>query len=201
MRVAVIVLMAVMLSGHPAAAHGRRQNEQGILQVRHDGTSLLYEVTFPEGPASARWFWRADVNHNGRVEAGEFERLAADLAQELSRRVHLSLEGNLLPWRVLDAKVRASSSRPEGKLSAMVLLGTREMPPGRRKIELRIDPLVRSTEAAQIAFESSVGEFVEVVGGRPVGPEGGSLSRPIVGLASGERCLLLVEIEKPSQPR
>ena len=191
-----VIAAAVLLVARLSSAHESRQNEHGLLQFRPDGTSLLYEVTFPEGPVSARWFWTADLNRNGRLEEAEFGQLAASIAQELSRRVQLTLEGNRLPWRVSDAKVRASSTKPDGKLAAIVLLETREMPAGRRKIELRADPLVRSTAPAAIAFESVVGDFVEVVGGRALEGGGGSLSRPSVGLASGDRCRLLLNVEK-----
>ena len=170
------LLLGCLLAAGPASAHKQVASERGILQFRADSTELLYEISFPPGPEAAHWRLLYDRDHNGRLSAEEYGLLARGMAEALKTRVKLFLEGNELPLRVIDAKVSATeASNPlTGKLQALVWLGAREMPPGLRKVEVEVKPIIDPAEPVLIRLEPDRSTIDSIVGVPQVSIDGGN---------------------------
>lgn len=186
-------LLALLVSG-PASAHEQASAEKALLQLRAEQTQLLLELSFPEAPEAARWRIRADLDRNGRLTPDEYGLLARSLAVEASRRIRFRIDGAEFPWKVRDAKVTNGGDGDglSGRLQALVFLEAREVPPGVRKVEVSVEPMVRRDRAVELAIESPVGPLRSLTGGRPIPGRAEA-----VGLAPKERCTFVVDVAKP----
>ena len=200
------VLAALVLTGAAARAHEQTPSDRAIVQFRAEATEILYEAAFPAGPDAARWRLKYDLDHDGRLSDWEQGRLAEGLALAVRARVRLKLEGAAQELRVLDAKVTdVSGAGAQAPLAALALLGTREMPPGLRKIELSIEPLVDRSRPVLVRVETGAAKLRSLVGGGGGTAEGGV---PVVLLRRGETCTMVLDVptagagkaEAPSPP-
>jgi hypothetical protein len=185
LRTAVV---AGCLAASIASAHEARPLESALVQLGPDRTQLLFEWSLPASPDSVRRRIRADADHNGRLSPAEYGHLAATLAGETARALSLRLDGALVEWRIVDAKVTPGRDGDghAGGLEALVFLETRPVPPGEHQVTFALQPPGRSGRRVRVAFESRAGPIRSLVGGRPAeGPE-------TVTLGPGETCVLIV---------
>lgn len=168
MRAAAVLLVLLPAL---ARAHDEQVHERAVLQFRPDGTGVLYELNFPPGAAAARWRLLFDLDRNGRLSASEYGRLAKGIANAVADAMVLTLERSRVPLRVVDAKVTPSPAPDgfSGKLAAIVLLEARALPPGLRRVELALTPVVDRERSAAVRLEPDHARIESLIGGRPGG--------------------------------
>jgi len=166
-----------------------------VLQFRPDATEIFYEAAFPSGPDAARWRLRFDADHDGHLSEHEYDLMAEGLGAAIRGHLTLRLEGGELPLKVLDARVTATSGAAiDGRFAAAVLFGTRELPPGLRKVELTVDPVADRSRPALVRVETENARVQSIAGG---GGGSDASGVPVVLLRRGERCTLLVDVATP----
>ncbi len=195
-RWALAICIAASL---PADAHQGVPQEHAILQLRPDTTEILYEMSFPAGAAAARWRLLFDEDRNGRLSATEYEHLAGGLAEALRSKIALKLEGNRIPLRVIDAKVTSTDAADglSGPLAALVWLGTREIPPGTRKVDLEVTPLIDPMEPALIRLELGEAKLDSIQGGVHGKTDDGA---DAVRLRRGLHCTMIINVPRTNHP-
>ena len=172
--------------------------ESAILQVRPDSTQILYEVLIPEGVAAVRWHLIYDRDHNGRLSEDEYNSMAQGIARTIRDNLKLKLEGNDIPVEVVDAKIQAAYANDglSGKISALVILQAREIPPGLRKLEIEMTPLVDAGKPAIFRLEPVEASIESIAGAIQLRFEDGTLG---VKLQAGTHCVILIDVPVPKR--
>ena len=199
MRRAGIAFVSISLIALPAWAHKLKTSERAILQVRSDATEILYEVAIPAGNQAAHWRVLYDIDRNGQLSKTEYEALVKGLGQAVRDHLTLKLEGTQIPLQVKDAKVTSTEGDDafSGRLAALVWLSTREIPPGKRTLELEAVPLVDPANPVAFRLEIASGTIESVSGAvRGKAPDGVET----VKLRKGVRCQLLLDIPQANKP-
>jgi hypothetical protein len=200
MRRVVLASCVVLLCALPARAHKLKTSERAILQVREDATEILYELAIPAGAQAARWRVVYDVNRDGRLSKSEYEALVKGLGAAVRDHLALRLEGTAMPLQVKDAKVTSTEGGDafSGRLAALVWLTAREIPAGKRTLELEAVPLVEPTNPVLFRLEVANGT-IESVSGTVRGKSQDGVDT--VKLRKGMRCRLLLDIPPKTPAR
>lgn len=199
MRIAVLASCAVFLCTLPASAHKLKTSERAILQVREDATEILYELAIPAGAQASRWRVVYDVNRDGALSKPEYEALVKGLGEAVREHLSLRLEGTAIPLTVKDAKVTSTEGDDafSGRLAALVWLSTREIPSGKRSLDLEAVPLVDPSSPVLFRLEVANGTIEAIAGTVRAKSQDGV---DTVKLRKGVRCRLLLDIP-PSKTR
>jgi hypothetical protein len=194
--IATAVFLVAAALARDSVAHKSVPSERGILQFKAERTELLYELLIPGGATAAHWRLRFDANHDGRLSDKEYERLAQGLAEQLRSKLTLRLEGNVIPVTVVDAKITSTDADDHlsGRLSALIWLSAREIPPGRRTVELELTPVADPTEPAMLRLEPVEATVDSVTGALRVKLEDGSDG---VRIREGMRCKIVLDVPLP----